>query len=412
MNPLADNPSLFGALHDAKTLVGSALRAPDHQRSGWIAARGAEGFGEFERQVSGLRVNGSDDVGSHNLIDDATAFVAKWMHRRHPDRDTAQRPFLLAVNDAARMWAANLLLHAESLAEQKRSRLNLVQSDKSGGALTVSHVSMGGDSTAPQLHLYSVEVRERTAASVDTAVALHAQCDLLVEIIGPMTPESLQLVLARVRKTLESPQLRLKGVLFVLSATAGNLREPLEAFGQEMGERVMAAQLNLSDTAVVWRESLQALEQTLARDGVEPSSAAELCSNVDDGDSAESNDAPHESGSLHDLLRAFAQTEGTQWVALIGRDPQVHLVESSDPNTPAPFDAALSMAVLMSGEAAAAGQQIKVETDTSVTIARVLREPQLGLAVRFLRSEVPEPVANLLIERMCTELESLEERLQ
>jgi hypothetical protein len=399
MNPPAENLSLFGALHDAKTLVGGALRPPNDNH-GWIAARGAEGFGEFERQVSGLRVNGSDDIASRNLNHDASEFVRKWIDRRHPGRDSADRPYLLAVNDAARIWATNLLQHAESLAGQKRSRMNLVQAEKAGGALTVSHVVLG-ERGAGQLHLYSVEVRERTQASLDTAVALQSQCDLLVEIIGPMTADSLEGVLSRLRKTLAAPQQRLQGVMFVLSATASNLREPLEAFGQEMGDRVFAAQLNLSDTAAVWHEVIGALE-TLAGSATADHVAtqpAPLDAGPDHADDA---------STLQNLLRALAQTEGTQWVALIDREPAVHLVETPDAQVQAPFDAALSMAVLMGSEAHEAGAQVKVETDRTITIARVLRETQLGIAARFDRAEVPEPVANLLIERMCSEVESLE----
>jgi hypothetical protein len=403
MNPPTENQSLFGALHDAKTLVGSALRpAEDHR--GWIAARGGEGFGEFERQVSGLRVNGSDQVAARNLVHDAGDFMRKWIDRRHPNRDSADRPYLLAVNDAARIWATNLLQHVEALAGQKRSRMNLVQSDKAGGALTVSHVALG-DSGAAQLHVYGVEVRERTQASVDTAVALQSQCDMLVEIIGPMTAESLDQVMDRVRKTLAAPEQRLKGVMFVLSATASNLRESLEAFGQEMGSRVFAAQVNLSDTPMVWSEvigALEALVQSPDADHVDTEAAP-----LDRSDAY-----AEEPSSLQDLLRALAQTEGTQWVALVGREPAVHLIETADASTPVSFDAALSMAVLMASEPAHAGTQVKVETDSTITIARVLRETQLGIAVRFARSEVPEPVANLLIERMCTEVESLEEQAQ
>lgn len=405
MNAPPENLSLFGALHDAKTLVGSSLRPPENSR-GWIAARGAEGFGEFERQVSGLRVNGSDQIASRNLVHDASDFMRRWIDRRHPNRDGADRPYLLAVNDAARIWATNLLQHAEALAGQKRSRMNLVQSDKAGGALTVSHVALG-DSDAAQLHLYGVEVRERTQASIDTAVALQSQCDMLVEIIGPMTPESLDHVLGRVRNTLAAPHLRLKGVMFILSATASSLREPLEAFGQEMGEQVFATQLNLSDTPMVWGEVIGALETLAHRHSTDHPDTQAAALDMDAGDVPAAQPC-----SLQDVLRALAQTEGTQWVALMGREPAVHMVEAADANAPVSFDAALSMAVLMASEPARAGTQVKVETDSTITIARVLRETQLGIVARFARSEVPEPVANLLIERMCTEVESLEEQAQ
>lgn len=400
---VASKPSLFGTLDDAPTLVHSAAaRTARSASSAWLAARGSEGFGEFERQVSDLRVNGSDHLPAHTLADDASTFVRKWLAHRHPQRGATGAPlgdWLVAVSDAARIWATNLLTHAEALAGQSRSRLNLVQTDKAGGALTVSHVALSDSPAdterAAALHVYCVDVRERTPASLDTAMALQAQCDLLVEIIGPMTVESLQQVTDRVRRTLQAPGQSLLGALFVLSASASSLREPLEQFGADMGSRVMATQVNLSDTGTVWAEVLSALEVLAS-----PQLQRETATSTDIDDTAT------DETSLPTVLRAMAQTEGTQWVALVGRDPAVHLIETAD-GSDAGYDAALSMAVLLSAEPAEAGTQVKVETGQTFTLARTLAHTQLGVAARFVRSEVPEPVANLLIARMCEELDAL-----
>jgi hypothetical protein len=401
---VVSKPSLFGTLDDAPALVSDAAkRTAQGGPSAWLAARGSEGFGEFERQVSDLRVNGGNHLPAHTLADDARTFVRKWLAHRHPQRGAAGAmpgDWLVAVNDAARIWATNLLTHAEALAGQSRSRLNLVQTDKAGGALTVSHVALSDSPAeaelAAALHVYCVDVRERTSASLDTAMALQAQCDLLVEIIGPMTVESLQNVTDRVRRTLQAPGQSLLGALFVLSASASSLREPLEQFGTEMGDRVMATQVNLSDTGAVWAEVLGALEVLAAPQAHQGQTDA----------ATNPGPAPADETSLPTVLRAMAQTEGTQWVALVGRDPAVHLIETAD-GSDAGYDAALSMAVLLSAEAAEAGTQVKVETGQTFTLARTLAHTQLGVAARFVRSEVPEPVANLLIARMCEELDAL-----
>jgi hypothetical protein len=366
----------------------------------WLATRGQTGFGNFERQVSGVRTQGAESSAAKLLAPDVDLFVRDWLARRHPQRHGIARPYLVVVNDAARIWSAKLFEHAETLAERRRSRMNIVRADAGGGALTVSHVEIGARDAA-QIHLYSVDVRERTPQSLQAARTLQTQCDLMVEIVGPMSADSLEAVLARLRDALTRPAQPLRHALVLVSTTAASLREPLQRFVEEMGPRVGVATVGLVETAAQWRQVVMALaevaqdEPPILYDAVTPEGGERP-------PAASADDLPR-------VIKALAQTEGTQWVALVSLDPQVHLIETADDAAEPPFDAALSMAVLLGTEAKAAGDMVRIETETTLTIGRVLSEPRLALAARFDKSEVPAAVADLLIARMCEEIESMQE---
>jgi hypothetical protein len=368
----------------------------------WLATRGQTGFGNFERQVSGVRTQGAESSATKLLAPDVDLFVRDWLARRHPQRHGIARPYLVVVNDAARIWSAKLFEHAETLAERRRSRMNIVRADAGGGALTVSHIEIGARDEA-QIHLYSVDVRERTPQSLQAARTLQTQCDLMVEIVGPMSADSLDAVLLRLRDALNGPAQPLRHALVLVSTTAATLREPLQRFVEEMGPRVSVATVGLVETSAQWRQVVMALAE-VAQD--EPPT-------LHDAVAPEGGDRQPAAGAddLPRVIKALAQTEGTQWVALVSLDPQVHLIETADDAVEPPFDAALSMAVLLGTEAKAAGDMVRIETETTLTIGRVLSEPRLALAARFDKSEVQAAVAELLITRMCEEIESMQEAL-
>lgn len=400
---MTNNPttelSLFADLGDVAAWSDPAPGS-EKESAPWLATRGQTGFGNFERQVSGVRTQGADAHAVKMLAPDVDLFVREWLARRHPQRHGMARPYLVVVNDAARIWSAKLFEHAEALAERRRSRMNIVRADAGGGALTVSHVEIGARDEA-QIHLYSVDVRERTPQSLQAARTLQTRCDLMVEIVGPMSADSLSAVLARVRDALTRPAQPLRHALVLVSTTAASLREPLQRFVDEMGSRVSVATVGLIETAAQWRQVVMALA-ALTHD--EPPT-------LHDAVMPPSDDAPPPAGAddLPRVIKALAQTEGTQWVALVSLDPEVHLIETADDANEPPFDAALSMAVLLAAEAKAAGDMVRIETETTLTLGRVLSEPRLALAVRFDKAEVPAAVADLLINRMCEEVESLQE---
>jgi hypothetical protein len=399
MKPTTDL-SLFADLGDVATWS-PAAPGSERESAPWLATRGQTGFGSFERQVSGVRTRqASDSAGVKLLAPDVDLFVRDWLARRHPQRHGVTRPYLVVVNDAARIWSGKLFEHAEAIARRRRSRMNLVRADAGGGALTVSHVEIGARDEA-QIHLYSVDVRERTLQSLQAARTLQTQCDLMVEIVGPMSADSLAAVLDRLRDALAAPAQPLRHALVLVSTTAAALREPLQRFVEEMGPRVSAATVGLVETAAQWRQVVMALAE-VAQD--EPPI-------LHDAVTPDADDEP-EAPSAEDLprvIKALAQTEGTQWVALVSLDPEVHLIETADETGEPPFDAALSMAVLLAAEATAAGDVVRIETEATLTLGRVLCEPRLALVARFAKAEVPAAVADLLITRMCEEVESLQE---
>jgi hypothetical protein len=391
--------SLFADLGDVASWS-AANTGAQREPASWLATRGQTGFGAFERQINGVRQQGIDTADVKMLAPDVDLFVREWLAKRHPQRHGAARPYLAVVNDAARIWSAKLFEHAEHLAERRRSRMNVVRADSRGGALTVSHVQIGSRDEA-QIHLYSVDVRERTAESLQAARTLQTQCDLLIEIVGPMSADSLAGVLERLRAALADPAQPLRRALVLVSTTAASLREPLQQFADEMGARVRVATVGLIETAAQWRHVVLALE-ALAQDA--PPVLHDVVAAADET-APESASA----GDLPQVIKAMAQTEGTQWVALVGMEPQVHLIESATATAESSFEAALSMAVLLGVEAKAAGDTVRIETETTLTLGRVLCEPRLALAVRFDKSEVPAALANLLIARMCDEIESMQE---
>jgi hypothetical protein len=393
--------SLFADLGDVATWPEPEAAAQSDSAS-WLATRGQTGFGAFERQMNDVRQQGAGATGVKMIAPDVDLFVREWLAKRHPQRHGAARPYLAVVNDAARIWSAKLFEHAEQQAERRRSRMNLVRADAPGGALTVSHVQIGSRDEA-QIHLYSVDVRERTPESLQAARTLQTQCDLLIEIVGPMSADSLAGVLDRLRSALADPAQPLRRALVLVSTTAASLREPLQQFADEMGASVRVATVGLIETAAQWRHVVLALEE-LAQDA--PPVLHDVVATPDD------EPPEHAAASADDLpqvIRAMAQTEGTQWVALVGMEPQVHLIESATATPESSFEAALSMAVLLGVEAKAAGDMVRIETETTLTLGRVLCEPRLALAVRFDKSEVPAALANLLIARMCDEIESMQE---
>ncbi len=390
--------SLFADLGDVASWSESRV-GTDSDSATWLATRGQTGFGAFERQINGVRQQGMGTADVKMLAPDVDVFVREWLAKRHPQRHGAARPYLAVVNDAARIWSAKLFEHAEQQAERRRSRMNLVRADAPGGALTVSHVQIGSRDEA-QIHLYSVDVRERTAQSLQAARTLQTQCDLLIEIVGPMSADSLAGVLDRLRAALADPAQPLRRALVLVSTTAASLREPLQQFADDMGARVRVATVGLIETAAQWRHVVLALEE-LAQDA--PPVLHDVVSTPD------SEPAAANAEDLPRVIKAMAQTEGTQWVALVGMEPQVHLIESATATPESSFEAALSMAVLLGVEAKAAGDMVRIETETTLTLGRVLCEPRLALAVRFDKAEVPTALANLLIARMCDEIESMQE---
>jgi hypothetical protein len=391
--------SLFADLGEVATWPEPKAGVQSESAS-WLATRGQTGFGAFERQMNDVRQQGAAATGVKMIAPDVDLFVRQWLAKRHPQRHGDARPYLAVVNDAARIWSAKLFEHAEQQAERRRSRMNLVRADAPGGALTVSHVQIGSRDEA-QIHLYSVDVRERTPESLQAARTLQTQCDLLIEIVGPMSADSLAGVLERLRAALADPAQPLRRALVLVSTTAASLREPLQQFADEMGERVRVATVGLIETAAQWRHVVLALEE-LAQDA--PPILHDVVAGADATAPAAAN-----ADDLPQVIRAMAQTEGTQWVALVGMEPQVHLIESATATPESSFEAALSMAVLLGVEAKAAGDTVRIETDTTLTLGRVLCEPRLALAVRFDKSEVPAALANLLITRMCDEIESMQE---
>jgi hypothetical protein len=378
--------SLFADLAVAHAAAGPMSSHHD-SAAPWLALRGQSGFGDFERQINrARRAEGSGEP----LGQDASKLMVDWLAHRHPQRSGVQRDYLVAVSDTSRIWSSKLFEHMERIGDRRRARVNLIRADNGGGALTISHMALG-EAGQTSIHLYSAELRERGPAAATAVQVLHSQCDLLVEVIGPITRASVQHTLSRLRTALADPHQPLQSCLLLVSPTATAIHGEIEAFVAEFSaSRVHALQIGLTDTAAQWAQVLERLET--------------VATSTASGAQAHVTDTACE---LADVLQAMAQTEGTHWVALVGRDPSVHLLQAADTPSHDAHGAALSMAVLVAGETRRGGDVIRLETDDTLTLARVLVEPQLALAVRFDRSEVSAPVAELLLARMCEDLEAL-----
>jgi hypothetical protein len=377
--------SLFADLAVAHASAGPTTPNGDASAP-WLVLRAQSGFGDFERQIN--RARRAEGAGEP-LGEDASRLMVDWLAHRHPQRSGMQRDYLVAVSDTSRIWSSKLFEHVEQIGSRRRSRVNLIRTDSGGGAFTVSHLTLG-EAGQTSIHLYSAELRERGPEAAAAVQALHSQCDLLVEVIGPITRASVQHTLSRLRATLADPDQPLQSCLLLVSPTATAIHGEIEAFVAEFSaSRVHALQIGLTDTAAQWAHVLERLEIVATAVAASGQTAADY------------------SCELADVLQAMAQTEGTHWVALVGRDPSVHMLQAADTPSHDAHGAALSMAVLVAGETRRGGDVIRLETEDTLTLARVLVEPQLALAVRFDKSQVSAPVAELLLARMCEDLEAL-----
>lgn len=395
--------SMFAQLSDA---AGHAL-ADEEGAAQWTMLRGSTGFGQFAQTVGSLRVGEVDAVQTPRFSEPADVFLAAWLAQRHGKSSRADN-FVVAIEDPTRIWATRLLGFLESTTNASRTRLNFVHAQASGGSLSLNYLPMN-DVEGVQLHLYSAEARERTEHVSKTVDAVHSACDFLVQLVGPMEPQSFEHVAQRVRGLMQRPDRRLKLVLFIVSPTATRLRPALEALGQELGDSVAAVQGNLVQMDQVWNTTLGQLaryvNQNAAAFPLLPSAGSEAADTIP-GDLLVSDGARSAAAaaSEQDMVRSFAASAGVRWAALLEADGELRVLEAQQP----PLAEAAVNAMLLwlqADHGQTPAQEFFVETSHTITLAQPLSSSQQWFAVQFDKAEINPPLARLLMSRMVEELD-------
>lgn len=387
--------SLFAQLSDAAGHTpGAAGEVP-----AWTMSRGGSGFGEFAQSVSSLRTGDAGGEAAPRFAESPDVFLTNWLAQRH-GRESRADQFVIAVEDPTRIWAARLMTFLESTTQTLRSRLNFVHAHASGGSLSLSCLPMT-DSQGPQLHVYNADARERTGDVARTVDAVHGACDFLIQLVGPMEPQSFDAVAQRVRRLLQRPDRRLKLVLFVVSPTATRLRPALEALGQELGDQVAAVQGNLAQMEQVWNTALARLARCVDQHPDQfPVTGVDTPAHDD-----RRSEPPRV--SEQELLRAFVSSGGVRWAALIEPDGGIRAIEAGSPA--AAIATVNAMLQMLQAEAVDSpdqpAQAFFAETTHTITVAQPLAGAPPWFAVQFDRREISEPLARLVASRMAAEID-------
>jgi hypothetical protein len=400
-----DDVSIFAQLsHDAERSQGADVAAGD-----WTLSRGSTSFGDFAQAVSSLRSGEGADAQITRFAGSPDAFLTGWLAQRHGSTSRADH-FVIAIDDLTRIWAARLLSFVESTSSARRSRLNFIHGQSSGGSMSLNYLPLD-DLGGTQLHLYNADPRERTEEIGRTVDAVHAGCDFLIQMVGPMEPQSFEKIADRVRRLVRQPGRRLKQVVFVVSPTATRLRPALEALGEELGDSVAALQGNLAQMEQVWNAMLGHLARYV---GQHPREFAPVL--VDEAAAAAPAAAAPPSEA--EMLDAFASSGGVRWVALIERDGAVRALRADAPDAAlVSIQAMLQLARADEGEAPADAAPTVgpdsatffAETVHALTLAQPLRDLPRVLVVQFDKAAIGEPLARLLAARMVAEFDDLQE---
>ncbi len=404
-------PSMFAQLSDVARLTPLV----DDGESKWTMTRGISGFAPFAEAVSNLRTGEveADASPTVRFSEAADTFLSNWLRKRHGSSGHTG-DFVIGVDDPSRIWAARLLAVVEAAAGATRSRLNFIHDNAQGSSLSLNYVQLN-DIDSARLHVYSADARERTAGVTKTVDALHASCDFLIQLIGPMEPKSFELVAARVRQLLAEPNRRLKLVLFIVSPSAARLRPALEALGTELGAQVAAVQGNLADMAQVWRSALGCLGGYVAdnpaqfSESAAPTEVPDLHAVADSaGDDdlhalAATNATPQ--NVEQNMLRAFLASDGVRWVATLDASGAVQAIET---DMHAQAQAAINAVVqlLQADPADSQAAEFFAETSHSITLAQPLTATSKWFAVQFDKTTINQPLARLLASRMVAELDT------
>lgn len=363
--------------------------------AGWAVVRGGLGIDSLQRSMLQARSTVGTAPQRQSPADPQT-FVRTWLHERHAASRTDTPPLLLCLADRTRIWSAHLMSHLEASEKAARSRVDLVSHTADGGALSLSHIGLVRDGTA-SLHIYSAEVRERNPAAVASIEALQCACDYLLQFIGPMRAETLAEILGEVRQRLQSPQSRLRAVVFAVSPAASVLRPQLEAFGEAMGPRAAAFEANLADMSEVWSRGLATLQ---------------ACTSIELPDEDKDTDAvvpaadDEQADAVQGLLESLAATEGTAWIALLDASGRSLALAGRNGATTA-TEQLERLAFAFDSADDATHDSWMVDSGNAITIALPLSEPRLRLAASFDCTEVHPALARLLAGRMRDELEAL-----
>lgn len=388
---------MFAQLSDA---AGHAPSEAEHAPA-WTMTRGTSGFGPFAQSVSSLRTGDADSAAARRFPEPPHVFLADWLAQRHGLTSRADQ-FVIAVDDPTRIWAARLMTFLESTTQTLRTRLDFVHADVSGGSLSLSCLPMT-DPQGVQLHIYNADARERTGDVAHAVDAVHSGCDFLIQLIGPMEPQSFEVVAQRVRRLLQRPDQRLKLVLFVVSPAATRLRPALEALGQELGDLVAAVQGNLAHMDQVWNATIARLARCVDQHpALFPAPGEEPLLSDEPRDDMPLADEQH-------LLQAFASSGGVRWVTLTEPDGSIRALEADSPATA--VRAVNAMFELLQADAAdAPAQAFFAETAHTITIAQPLSNAPQWFAVQFDKAEIGEPLARLLASRMLAEIDTQDVR--
>jgi hypothetical protein len=398
----SDDVSIFAQLsHGAERA--KTRDTPPHD---WTLSRGSTGFGDFAHAVSSLRSGEGASAQVTRFAGSPDAFLASWLAQRHGSASRADH-FVVAIDDLTRIWAARLLTFIESTSSAHRSRLNFIHSSAAGGSMSLNYLPLD-DAGGVQLHLYNADARERSEEIGRAVDAVHAGCDFLIQMVGPMEPPSFEKIAERVRRLVREPGRRLKQVLFVVSPTATRLRPALEALGEELGASVAALQGNLAQMEQVWNATLGHLARYVgenpqqfiaasATDAVPPAIAAPPPTDAD-------------------MLDAFAGSGGVRWVALLDRDGAVQALRAPVPAAALASIEAMRQLILVDadlpGDAEAplaepsSGASFFAETTRTLTLAGALRDTPRTLVVQFEKAAIGEPLARLLAARMVAEFDA------
>jgi hypothetical protein len=406
--PVSDTVSIFAQLsHGAGRAQTGAADSGD-----WTLSRGSTGFGDFAQAVSSLRTGeGTGDAQVTRFAGSPDVFLAAWLAERHGKTSRADH-FVIAIDDLTRIWAARLLAFIESTSNVSRNRLNFIHAQSTGGSMSLNYLPLLNEAGGVQLHVYNADARERSGEVERAVDAVHLGCDFLIQMVGPMEPQSFERIAERVRRLVRQPGRRLKQVLFVVSPTATRLRPALEALGDELGDSVAAVQGNLAQMEQAWNASLTHLARYV---GQNPREFAPTLHD-DAGTAPAASALP----SDQEMLEAFASSGGVRWVALTERDGSVRAIcadshaaalaslkamqqliqadAQTDADSNEDADAALS------GEPSCAS--FFAETGHTLTLAQPLRDLPRSLTVQFDKAAIGEPLARLLIARMVAEFDA------
>ncbi len=398
----------------------------------WTMTRGAMGLAPFAETVTNVRSGTASAQPTARFSEPVDSFLLDWLANRRSHHHDQHRDahgvthgvthqiahhMVVGVCDATRIWANKLLTEIGEANGTPISRLDFVHTSPQGGALSLNCLQLGDAGQDERMDVYCADVRERTSEVLKTVDALHLHCDFLIQLIGPMEPQSFEAVAERVRQLLQAPHRRLRMVLFVISPGAMRLRPALEALGAEMGDAVAAIQGNFVEMSQVWRAALASMGAFVEAHPIEVPAPEKLTEAQAYTAARTPADTRLDTRASRlnrqcQLLDALASAEGVRWAALFDHSGCVQGV-ASEVETEETVNSAVGAVVqLLRAEPAeptdASAQHFCAETDRSVTLAQPLVHSPRWLIVQFDATQINNSLARLLADRMATELDSEE----